>query len=229
MMKSNFEQKHFFITGTGTDIGKTVVTRALLQYLILHGQRAVGYKPIKIFHDNLLSENINNDAVVLSDSSSFALPCDVVNPITLRESEILSYHSQPVSFERLSQGLDYLKKQADNVIIEGTSGWRVLVSELRPLSDWVIQKKLPVILVVGIQEGCINHAMLTAEAVVRDGLLLVGWIANRVNPGLAYYAQTLRALNKVLDIPQLGEIPYLAKPELRDLSSYIDLTPLLKS
>lgn len=228
-MKSNFGQKHFFITGTGTDIGKTVVTRALLQYLILHGQQAVGYKPIKISHDNLLSENLNNDAAVLGDSSSFALPCDVVNPIVLLESEILSYRSQPVSFERLSQGLDYLKKQADNVIIEGTSGWRVLVSELRPFSDWVIQEQLPVILVIGIQEDCINQAMLTAEAIVRDGLPLVGWIANRVNPGLAYYAQTLSALNKVLDIPQLGEIPYLSKPELRDLSSYIDLSPLLKS
>lgn len=83
---------------------------------------------------------------------------------------------------------------------------------------------MPVILVVGIQLGCINHAILTAEAIERDGLKIAGWVANRINPGLAYYAETIAALKQNISAPCIGELPYLARPEERDLSGFIDLS-----
>ncbi|WP_323159416.1 ATP-dependent dethiobiotin synthetase BioD, partial [Pseudomonas marginalis] len=88
-------------------------------------------------------------------------------------------------------GLDHLNKQSDTVIIEGNGGWRYLLNNNTFYSDWVKQQKLGVILVVGIQHGCVNHSLLTAEAIKQDGLPLIGWIANRINPGLAHYAQII--------------------------------------
>ena len=126
----------------------------------------------------------------------------------------------------MSRGLQNLSSKAEHLVVEGTGGWRVLMQDLRPLSEWVVQEQLPVILVVGIKLGCISHAILTAQAIINDGLPFAGWIANRINPGLSHYAETLEALRQKLPGPQLGEIPYLFRPEEKDLSKYIDLSPL---
>jgi dethiobiotin synthetase len=111
-------------------------------------------------------------------------------------------------------------------VIEGTGGWRSLMNDLRPLSEWVVQEQLPVLMVVGIQEGCINHALLTAQAIANDGLPLIGWVANRINPGLAHYAEIIDVLSKKLQGPLVGELPYLPRAEQRDLARYIDLSML---
>lgn len=121
----------------------------------------------------------------------------------------------------LSQRLAALSESAERVIVEGTGGWRCLMNNERPLSEWVISEKMPVILVVGIKLGCINHALLTAEAIMDDGLTLCGWVANRINPGLAEYASIIRVLEKQLQAPLLGQIPYLPRVEQRDLTGYL--------
>lgn len=87
-------------------------------------------------------------------------------------------------------------KKVDHVVVEGTGGWRSLMNDLRPLSEWVVQEQLPVLMVVGIREGCINHAILTAQAIASDGLPLIGWVANRINHGLAHYAEIIDVLGK---------------------------------
>ncbi|MBA1936944.1 AAA family ATPase, partial [Escherichia coli] len=79
--------------------------------------------------------------------------------------------------------------KVDHVVVEGTGGWRSLMTDLRPLSEWVVQEQLPVLMVVGIQEGSNNHALLTAQAIANDGLPLIGWVAHRINPGQAHYAE----------------------------------------
>ncbi|MER2891275.1 ATP-dependent dethiobiotin synthetase BioD, partial [Escherichia coli] len=96
-----------------------------------------------------------------------------------------------INYPLLSDGLANLSEKVDHVVVEGTGGWRSLMNDLRPLSEWVVQEQLPVVMVVGIQEGCINHALLTAQAIANDGLPLVGWVANRINPGLAHYAEII--------------------------------------
>lgn len=98
------------------------------------------------------------------------------------------------------------------------------MNDLHPLSEWVVQEQIPVLIVVGIQDGCMNHAQLTAQAVLQDGLPLIGWVANRINPCMAHYARIIEALKKVLPCPLLGEIPYLSRPEEKELGHFIDLS-----
>ncbi len=177
--------KRFFITGTDTAVGKTVVSRALLQALAASGRSVAGYKPVA--------------------------------------------HSCPINYGLLSKGLAHLTERVDHVVVEGTGGWRGLMNDLRPLSDWVVQEQLPVIMVVGIQEGCINHALLTAQAIASDGLPLIGWVANRINPGLAHYAEIINVLGKKIPAPMIGELPYLPRAEQRELAHYIDVTLLTRT
>lgn len=218
--------KRFFITGTDTSVGKTVVSRALLQALAASGKSVAGYKPVAKGSKETPDGLRNKDALILQSVSSLALPYDAVNPIALSEDESSVAHSCPINYGLLSDGLQRLSGQVDHVVVEGTGGWRSLMNDLRPLSEWVVQEKLPVVMVVGIQEGCINHALLTAQAIANDGLPMIGWVANRINPGLAHYAEIIEVLSKKLPGPLIGELPYLPRAEQRELSQYIDLTML---
>ncbi|MCD1127410.1 dethiobiotin synthase [Jinshanibacter sp. LJY008] len=219
----------FFVTGTCTEVGKTVISRALLQSFIKQGKRAVGYKPIAIASHITDEGARNHDAMVLQSSSSIRVSYDEVNPVIIEDHAALTYSDSPMDYARLSRGLSHLQSQADAVIVEGTGGWRFLLNGMRPISDWVIEEKLSVIVVVGIQLGCINHAILTAEAITRDGLNIAGWVANRINPGLAYYAETIEALKQNIPAPLIGELPYISRPEERDLTRFIDLSRIKNS
>ena len=218
--------KRFFITGTDTAVGKTVVSRALLQALAASGKSVAGYKPVAKGSKETPEGLRNKDALVLQRVSTLSLPYDAVNPIALSEEESSVAHSCPINYGLLSDGLQQLSGKVDHVVVEGTGGWRSLMNDLRPLSEWVVQEQLPVVLVVGIQEGCINHALLTAQAIANDGLPLIGWVANRINPGLAHYAEIIDVLRKKLPAPLIGELPYLPRAEQRELSQYVDLDVL---
>ncbi|XXD11531.1 dethiobiotin synthase [Klebsiella sp. R445] len=220
--------KRFFITGTDTAVGKTVVSRALLQALAASGKSVAGYKPVAKGSKETPDGLRNKDALILQSVSTLALPYDAVNPIALSEDESSVAHSSQINYGLLTNGLQRLSGQVDHVVVEGTGGWRSLMNDLRPLSEWVVQEQLPVLMVVGIQEGCINHALLTAQAIANDGLPLIGWVANRINPGLAHYAEIIDVLSKKLPGPLIGELPYLPRAEQRELSQYIDL-PMLGS
>ncbi|MCW2480779.1 dethiobiotin synthase [Candidatus Symbiopectobacterium sp. NZEC135] len=214
-----------FVTGTDTAVGKTVVSRALLQSLAQSGKSVVGYKPIAKGCVETEEGLRNKDALLLQEASTVALPYDHINPIALREDEI-SASQHAIDYCAMTQGLQHLCGKADMVIVEGSGGWRTLMNDLRPYSEWVVQEQLPVVLVVGIKLGCISHALLTAQAIINDGLPLLGWVANRINPGLANYADIITALRKKIPAPQLGELPYLPRAEQRDLSGYIDLSSI---
>lgn len=218
--------KRLFITGTDTAVGKTVVSRALLQALAAGGSSVVGYKPVAKGSQQTPEGLRNKDALVLQSASSLALPYSAINPITFSEEESSVAHSCAINYGLLSEGLESLSAMVERVVVEGTGGWRSLMNDLRPLSDWVVQEQLPVVMVVGIQEGCINHALLTAHAIANDGLPLLGWVANRINPGLAHYAEIIGVLQKKLNAPLLGELPYLPRAEQRDLGHYIDKAAL---
>ncbi|MBV7403273.1 dethiobiotin synthase [Enterobacter sp. ENT03] len=218
--------KRFFITGTDTAVGKTVVSRALLQALAASGRSVAGYKPVAKGSKETPEGLRNKDALVLQSVSSIELPYDSINPIALSEEESSVAHSRAISYSLLSSGLAKLGEQVEHVVVEGTGGWRSLMNDLRPLSEWVVQEQLPVVMVVGIQEGCINHALLTAQAIASDGLPLIGWVANRINPGLAHYAEIINVLSRKIPAPLIGELPYLPRAEQRDLAQYINLLTL---
>lgn len=215
-----------FVTGTDTAVGKTVVSRALLQSFIETGQSAVGFKPVARCAVKTADGLRNKDAQVLQSSSSIDLPYLAINPLAFQEEEICTHPGQIIDYGLLTRGLTSLTQQADRVVVEGTGGWRSLMNDGRPLSCWVVEQQLPVVLVVGIQSGCISHALLTAEAIAQDGLPLVGWVANRINPGLAQYSDIIEILREKISAPLLGELPYLPRAEQRDLTSYIDISLL---
>ncbi|GME43001.1 dethiobiotin synthase [Pantoea agglomerans] len=215
-----------FVTGTDTAVGKTVVSRALLQSFIQTGQSAVGYKPVARCAVKTADGLRNKDAQVLQSSSSIDLSYLAINPLAFQEEEICTHPGQIIDYGLLTLGLTSLTQQADRVVVEGTGGWRSLMNDGRPLSCWVVEQQLPVVLVVGIQSGCISHALLTAEAIARDGLPLVGWVANRINPGLAQYSDIIEVLQEKIAAPLLGELPYLPRAEQRDLTSWIDISVL---
>ena len=214
-----------FITGTNTRVGNTVVMRALLQALISNGKSAVGYKPVVRTGPTIHPANQRKEIAMIQSASSHVLPAETISPLVLNEGGTPGTPLQ-MDYSLLSNGLADLSHQYDCVVVEGCSGWRSLMNDLHPLSEWVVQEQLPVLMVVGIQDGCMNHAQLTAQAVLQDGLPLLGWVANRINPCMANYASIIEALNKVLPCPLLGEIPYISRPEEKELGHFIDLSAI---
>ena len=214
---------NLFITGTDTDVGKTVSTLAILQALNGQGIKAVGYKPIADQCIDTPEGVRNKDALLIHSVSKDLVSYDEVNPVRITDNYS---HENSIDFSKIKQGLEHLHNQCDMVVIEGNGGWRYLLDDNTFYADWLKGQSVGVILVVGIQHGCVNHALLTADAIRADGLPLIGWMANRINPGLAHYAQIIERLQHHIKAPLIGEIPYLLRPEERDLGHYLHIEKL---
>ncbi|HHJ0106001.1 TPA: dethiobiotin synthase, partial [Yersinia enterocolitica] len=148
-----------FVTGTDTAVGKTVVSRALLQALSQNGRTAVGYKPVATESKDTPDGLRNQDALILQASSSIEVDYQEVNPYPLVGDVIHACSDTLINYNKMTEGLQLLSTKADTVVVEGCGGWKVMMNDQRFYSDWVIQEQLPVILVVGIKLGCINHAL----------------------------------------------------------------------
>ncbi|PST91387.1 ATP-dependent dethiobiotin synthetase BioD [Photobacterium sp. NCIMB 13483] len=222
--------KAYFVTGTDTDVGKTVCSCAILNAAEQAGIAMVGYKPIASGCDRTPQGLRNSDALLLQQASSVSVTYDEVNPY--RFYRPVSPHiaaaeeRKIIEFKILSQGLVHLKTKSDCVLIEGAGGWRVPVNNTDYLSSWVKQEQLPVIIVVGIKLGCLNHALLTAEAIQADGLTIVGWIANCTEPKTDNYTAMIMWLEQQLPGKKIAEIPYLPDNQAVNLGVYIDLATL---
>ena len=220
--------KRWFITGTDTEVGKTVASTALLQAAKAAGYCSVGYKPVASGCERSAEGLRNSDALALQHNSVLQLPYESINPLAFEEPtspHILSAEEgRPIAFERLSAGLAALTQQADWVLTEGAGGWFTPLSHSTTFADWVQHEQLPVVLVVGVKLGCINHAMLTAQAIQASGLRLAGWIANDIQPPGKRHTEYLETLIQRLPAPLLGEIPYLTQPDAFDnLGQYVRL------
>lgn len=160
-----------------------------------------------------------------------ALRYEQVNPFTFAEPTsphiISAEEGRPIDAAAISTGLRGLEALSDWLLVEGAGGWFTPLSQTLTFADWVREERLPVILVVGVKLGCINHAMLTAQAVLQAGLPLAGWIANDIQPPGRRHSEYLATLKRVLPAPLLGEIPWLANAVQReDLGQYLDLSAL---
>ncbi|MDX1298306.1 MAG: dethiobiotin synthase [Pseudomonas sp.] len=223
----------FFVTGTDTEIGKTTIAAGLLHAARLAGLSTAAAKPVAsgcvLTADGLR----NDDALALLGECSLTLRYDEVNPqafepaiaphLAAREAGVLL---DVAALQRPVQAI--LDKRADFTLVEGAGGWRVPLAGQAALSDLAIALKLPVILVVGVRLGCINHALLTAEAILRDGLSLAGWVANVVDPHTSRLEDNLATLAQRLPAPCLGYIPRLAEATPAAVASYLNLD-LLRS
>ncbi|QUG76605.1 ATP-dependent dethiobiotin synthetase BioD [Erwinia sp. E602] len=219
--------ERWFVTGTDTEVGKTVASCALLQAAASAGYRCAGYKPVAS-GSVLTSEGIRNeDALALQRHSSVSLPYEWVNPLAFTEPTsphiVSAEERRPIDFTQLSAGLRRIEQQAEWVLTEGAGGWLTPLSETATFADWVVQERLPVVLVVGIKLGCINHALLTAQAVMASGLPLAGWIANGIQPAGTRHREYLATLTRLLPAPLLGEIPHLAGGEREAAGRYLSL------
>ncbi|CAI1557895.1 ATP-dependent dethiobiotin synthetase BioD 1 [Serratia quinivorans] len=222
--------KRWFVTGTDTEVGKTVASSALLQAANLAGYRTAGYKPVASGSEMTAEGLRNGDALALQANGSVALSYQEVNPYVFAEPTsphiVSADEGRPIELAQLSAGLRHLEQKADWLLVEGAGGWFTPLSEQHTFADWVQLEQLPVILVVGIKLGCINHALLTAQAVKQAGLSLVGWIANDVSPPGRRHQEYLATLSRMLPAPLLGEIPHLPEPERQALGHYLDLSVL---
>lgn len=210
--------KKFFITGTDTNIGKTFVSKILLNKATNLGYKTAGYKPISSGGKKTSFGYINNDAVILKKNSSVFLSRKEVNPISFYENappHILSQlHDKNIKKKDLSIGLKKIMKKSNWILIEGVGGWYTPISYTNTISDWVKEEKLTVIIVVGIKLGCINHAILTEKAIFSEKLKCAGWIANNIFPKDRYNPFYIETLLKYIKSPLLGIIPYITKKNL---------------
>lgn len=209
-------RRAWFVTGTDTGIGKTHVACALLQVAAADGKSVLGLKPVASGCEATPDGLRNDDAQRLMAASSVQLPYAQVNPCALAAP--LSPHLSAAREGRtvrvaqlagLVRGA-IMQGRADVTLVEGAGGWRVPLNEQETMADLARQLALPVLLVVGLRLGCINHALLTAEAVRRDGLTLAGWIGNAIDPEMAAVDEVMNTLRAALPAPCLGHLPWRA-------------------
>ncbi|MGV6989322.1 dethiobiotin synthase [Testudinibacter sp. P80/BLE/0925] len=226
----------FFVTGTDTGVGKTVASRAIIQALQKQRCQIVGYKPIACgdggYHPYLdapteQNDKQNGDVLTLLESCTEPLQYHDINSYTMpleQEPGLNEFLEQPqvIQIEKINSDLRRLTSRYQTVLVEGTFGWLTPINRTLDFSDWVAEHKMPVVLVVGIKEGCINHALLTAQAIEKSGVPLIGWVANRINPGLSNYSAIIELLSSKIDAPLLGQIPYLHQPEKQDLAHFMN-------
>ena len=202
----------FFIAGTDTEIGKTFVTCTLLHAARASGIKAVGMKPVAAGADWIDGEFLNEDAARLRAAGSFDPGLALLNPYCLASpiAPHIAAAEEGVRIEpaRIAAALATLRGQAELVLVEGVGGFRVPLGDDYDTADLARDLGLPVILVVGIRLGCINHALLSAEAIAARGLPLAGWVANRVDPAMLRFEENLAALNARLPAPLLGVVPF---------------------
>jgi dethiobiotin synthetase len=229
------KRKTFFITGTDTDAGKTFVACALLHAARDAGLTTAAIKPIAA-GAALTEQGLRNaDALLLQSASTMQLSYEQVNPVCFPQAIAphlaAKMNDRRVKVERLAgfcQGV--LLKRATLTIIEGAGGWRVPLNEREFLSDLVKQLNVPVIMVVAMRLGCLNHAVLTAEAIVRDGLQLAGWVANRIDPHMQCYEENRDTLRSLLHAPLLAEIPFFsAGPDSAEAAAHFVVDQLMQS
>ncbi len=206
--------KHIFITGTDTEVGKTYVTERLLTYFNHQGLKTVGLKPIA--SDAQLSNGklLNSDALALQQAASVNLSYDAINPYCfepaiaphLAAAQANVHLSIDQIQQKVSEALN--KIEYDLCLIEGAGGWHVPLNKHELYSDFVIRYDYPVILVVGIKLGCINHALLTAQAIKQSGCELIGWIANCSNHETLYINENITTIKQNIASPLLATILY---------------------
>ncbi|MDN3609670.1 dethiobiotin synthase [Vibrio ostreicida] len=221
----------FFIAGTDTDVGKTVVSRAILDALADKEFKTIGYKPVAAGSQDMGEGYRNSDALYLQSASTLDVDYEDANPYALHLPASPHIAAQKegveIQYSVLSEALARHKDKADVVLVEGAGGWRVPISASDCLSQWVQQEKLPVVLVVGIKLGCLSHAMLTMEAIKADGLDVVGWVANLTHPDTEHYTDIIMMLGEKIGAPKLGEIPYVPSIKHKKLGKYIDVDALV--
>jgi dethiobiotin synthetase len=202
-----------FVTGTDTGVGKTLVACALLRRLAEDGRPVVGMKPVAAGCADTAGRRVNDDVEALLAASTVPAERALVNPYALIEP--IAPHIAAaregviIDISHIRRCFDRLRGLADAVVVEGAGGFRVPLNDREDGADLAVALGLPVVLVVGMRLGCLNHALLTQQAILARGLKLAGWVANRIDPGMARQEANVDALKRRLAAPLLGDIPFV--------------------
>jgi dethiobiotin synthetase len=207
----------YFVTGTDTGSGKTTIASALIRYFVDQGRKTVGMKPIASGCERINDQLVNEDVTALIQASNVIAPLTLVNP----------YHFMPaiaphiaasqagihIDTDVILTAYRQLSAMADIVVVEGAGGFLVPVNRHQTLADLALQLNIPIILVVGMRLGCINHALLTVEAIKSRGLHLAGWVANQVDPEMAEFEANLESLQAWIQAPCISVVRYGQTPQ----------------
>jgi dethiobiotin synthetase len=211
-----------FVTGTDTGIGKSVASASLLHALRARGMRAVGMKPVASGCERTSEGWRNEDALLLQAASAPRPRYDDVNPYALPQPlapELAAAEAGvEIALATILAAHARLSAQSDTVVVEGVGGWAAPISATLDQIDLVRALDLPVVLVVGLRLGAINHARLSARAIQADGARLVGWIGNDIDPQMARADDNFEILRRRLPVPCWGRLPYAASPDPQALA-----------
>lgn len=218
----------FFVTGTDTEVGKTTIAAGLLHAARAAGLSTAAAKPVASGCELTPQGLRNSDALALLGESTVALRYEQVNPFAFAPAIAPHLAAREAGVELNMAALAEPVRQvlalgADFTLVEGAGGWRVPLAGTSNLSDLAIDLQLPVILVVGVRLGCINHALLSAEAIERDGLLLAGWVANIVDAHTSRLEENIATLVERLPAPCLGCVPFLPERSPASVAAHLQI------
>ena len=221
----------FFITGTDTGVGKTLIACALLHACAARGLRAAGMKPVASGARRVRGALCNEDVESLTAASNVAASRAHVNPYCF-EPPIAPHIAARLAGARIElsaieRAYRSLAVAADIVVVEGVGGFRVPLNERADTGDLAARLELPVVLVVGMRLGCLNHALLTTEAIAARGLKLAGWVANHLEPDMAHALENVETLMQRLDAPCIGHIPHQRAPRSERIAPLLELERVL--
>lgn len=224
----------WFVTGTDTEVGKTTVSAALVWALARQGCRIAPVKPLAAGQARSPRGHwINEDVAALQAVQDLGLAEHEVGPLQWRHAcaphIAARLEGRPIDRKALLASVDRLAPVGDGLLVEGVGGFRVPLLPGWDTADFAAALGLPVLLVVGLRLGCINHALLTAEAVRARGLPLAGWVANRCDPDLPHADAIIEALREGLDAPCWGVVPRLSDPTPEAVAKSLDLQLALAS
>jgi dethiobiotin synthetase len=220
----------FFVTGTDTGVGKTVMTCALLHALAGRGRRVLGMKPVAAGAIQNATGWINDDVAMLRSAGNVHAVAELINPFCFEPAVAphiaAAQAGVTIDLDTIASAFEQLAALADLVMVEGVGGFCVPLNECEDSADLALRLRLPVVLVVGLRLGCINHALLTAQAIRTRGLTLAGWVANQIDPGMREVEANIAAIQARIRAPLLAGIGFSRPADPRRIAAELDLTPL---
>ncbi|MFT7460947.1 MAG: dethiobiotin synthetase [Planctomycetota bacterium] len=217
----------YFITGTDTGAGKTVVTLGLMAALKKTDASVLGMKPVASGSVRTSEGLRNEDALQIQRQGDVHVPYELLNPYAFEPAIAPHFASKEVGenidLNKILSCYQTLAGLAETQIVEGVGGWRVPLGDNYSVSDLAKALNLPIIVVVGLRLGCINHAVLTAEAISRDGLHLKAWVANQLEPDYETLQATVDCLSNIIPAPMLGQVPFMNTVDIDRVSACLNI------
>lgn len=218
---------NYFVTGTDTGVGKTLISCALLYAFAAQNKKVAGMKPVAAGCDE---DGLNEDVKKLRAATNILASLGQINPYSFDHPiapHIAARNAGVrINLERILESYTELASQAEVVIVEGAGGFQVPLNEAQDSADLAVELGLPVILVVGMRLGCLNHALLSLRAITDCGLKCAGWVANVLDPEMPVLEENIQALQQRIHAPLLMTVKYQASPDARAIAAQLDLSSL---